>query len=1061
MKKIVVSFLAVVMWSHCHAADQSYSCQAANTTKADSKRANVAQSYDPNEMAGPAGIGEQRYVKPGDPMDYTIYFENQTNATAAAIKIAVTLPKDANLDWSTLELGEVVFGDHTDDGFVKDKSARSSVFPLAGTSCEVRSTVTENDDSVTWNLRIWDPNTTDHFPDDFTTGILPPNDKETHCGEGHLSYRVKLKENATPGSIVNASASIVFDDNPAIVTDPAWWNTVAQVADVKINGEAEGDATDLDLIVGLPYGELPTPKARAGHTFGGWYTGANGTGRRVTAQSLVEPGDSGLYAYWLANAYTVHFEPNGGTGLMSDQAFEFDKEAELDANAFSFEGHSFGGWATNETGAAVFADCETVGNLTSVSGGVVNLYATWTINSYTVTFDANGGDGGWSSNMVYGTAIAEPTVTREGYTFAGWQPALLSTAPASNVTFTAQWDVIQYSITIDLGGGTGETGAPLAYGMHVGDIPLPSKVGYAFGGWWTAAEGGEQIPGDALITGDLSLHARWIANAYTVVFHSGHVGENFVVSQAFVMDEAKALTSNGFSRVGHTFAGWATNEAGVAVYADCAVVSNLTAESGATVDLYATWAVNSYTVTFDANGGEGGWSNNMVYGAAIAEPTVTREGYTFAGWQPALLATVPASNVTFTAQWEIIPPEPEHEPEPEPGVTPEPEPGVTPEPEPEPEPGVTPEPEPEPEPEPVVEKPPRLWAEVTGAAPSAAATYEGYLYDASGNVKGTIQVKVGKPNKKTGLAAVKATMIGLDGKKKTLKAAEKGKAKIAGEGPSTVSLAGGDACTVTLGAKGMGGTYGAYVIDGSLNVFASKDAADKAVAADVLGKWKGAVNVAWRLARDGSPYQTLSVTIAAKGKAKVAGTLADGTKVSAKGQLVVGEEWCCVPVVVSKKAKFAVAVWLPKAATSAVLPVVVGLGEDVKAGKPGALKGGAAFRIDADAFAACWGQRALPYLPDGLPVTGGAKWTLPKAGKVVYAKGTTTVDAAKTGENPSALKLTYKAKDGTFKGTFKAYSDVGGKPKATTVNVTGVLVDGVGYGAATVKKVGGVSVKVE
>ena len=229
MKKIVVSFLAVVMWSHCHAADQSYSCQAANTTKADSKRANVAQSYDPNEMAGPVGVGEQRYVQPGEPMDYTIYFENQTNATAAAIKIAVTLPKDANLDWSTLELGEVVFGDHTDTGFVDDKTARSIKYALADSGCEVHTSVTETDSDITWNLRIWDPTTADHFPDDFNKGVLPPNDPETHCGEGHISFRVKVKDDAATGSKINASASIVFDDNPAIITDPAWWNTVAPV----------------------------------------------------------------------------------------------------------------------------------------------------------------------------------------------------------------------------------------------------------------------------------------------------------------------------------------------------------------------------------------------------------------------------------------------------------------------------------------------------------------------------------------------------------------------------------------------------------------------------------------------------------------------------------------------------------------------------------------------------------------------------------------------------------------------------------------------------------------
>ena len=100
------------------------------------------------------------------------------------------------------------------------------------------------------------------------------------------------------------------------------------------------------------------------------------------------------------------------------------------------------------------------------------------------------------------------------------------------------------------------------------------------------------------------------------------------------------------------------------------------------------------------------------------------------------------------------------------------------------------------------------------------------------------------------------------------------------------------------------------------------------------------------------------------------------------------------------------------------------------------------------------------YLPNGVAVGGGAKWTLPKAGEMQLAKDG-TVDAAKLGENPSALKLTYKAKDGTFKGSFKAYSDANGKPKGATVKVTGVLVNGTGYGAVTVKGGGGVAVTVE
>ena len=151
-------------------------------------------------------------------------------------------------------------------------------------------------------------------------------------------------------------------------------------------------------------------------------------------------------------------------------------------------------------------------------------------------------------------------------------------------------------------------------------------------------------------------------------------------------------------------------------------------------------------------------------------------------------------------------------------------------------------------------------------------------------------------------------------------------------------------------------------------------------------------------------------------------------------------------------------VWLPKEGADAqerVPPVVVGL-YDAIVGKPGTLKGGAAFWLDS----ALGDAKYEAYLPDGLSVGGGAKWTLPKAGKVQLTRDG-TVDASKLGANPSGLKLTYKAKDGTFKGSFKAYSDVNGKPKGTMAKVTGVLVNGVGYGSATIKNVGGASVTIE
>lgn len=347
---------------------------------------------------------------------------------------------------------------------------------------------------------------------------------------------------------------------------------------------------------------------------------------------------------------------------------------------------------------------------------------------------------------------------------------------------------------------------------------------------------------------------------------------------------------------------------------------------------------------------------------------------------------------------------------------------------------------------------PMLWeAAPRGVVPAAASTYDGYLYDANRNVKGAIQVKVGKPNAKTGLAAVRATMIGLDGKKTTLKLAEKGMAAIAADGPTTVSLAGGEACVVTLGASGMGGTYGSYSIDGSRNVFASRDATDKAVALAALDKWQGVVNMAWQGEKG---WNGLSVSIAARGRARVNGALADGTKVSATGQLLVGEKWGCVPVV-ANKVGLAFTVWLLLNGQDARSSSVVGIADAI-VGKPGTLKSAATFKLGA----VMGDAKYEAYLPNGLPVGGGAKWTLPKAGKVQLTKDG-AVDESKLGENPSALKLTYKVKDGTFKGSFKAYADVNGRLKATTVNVSGVLVGGVGFGAATVKGGGGVAVMVE
>ena len=341
----------------------------------------------------------------------------------------------------------------------------------------------------------------------------------------------------------------------------------------------------------------------------------------------------------------------------------------------------------------------------------------------------------------------------------------------------------------------------------------------------------------------------------------------------------------------------------------------------------------------------------------------------------------------------------------------------------------------------------RLYEVVSGSAPeTAASVFDGYLYDtATGAMKGTVQAKVSKP--KYGLAKVTVAIVPYGERKVTKK--------------SVLDLASGkvEGMDLTLGGDGMSGTYGGYAIDGARNLFSSKDKAEQAIANGVLEDWLGAVNVSW----EGG---VLSAVLSKKGKVKIAGTLADGTKVSATSLFLIGKSWCCVPVAWTKKgAGVAFTLWLKRGGTGVA---VVGLGAGVSAGQPGELESDALFRVVKAAFVSLWedaglaGKLLADQLPTNVRVSSvGGRWQLPKAGKVVYIKGTTDVDPEKAGENPSGLKISYKAKDGSFKGSFKAYADNGGKLKATTVDVAGVLVGNVGYGRAIVKKAGSVSATVK
>ncbi len=761
---------------------------------------------------------------------------------------------------------------------------------------------------------------------------------------------------------------------------------------------------------------------REGYTFVGW----------LPEVDVTVPSSNVTYtAQWSINQYSVAFDANGGTGSVTN---ELDYASEIVAPTVMREGYTFVGWSPEVEA--------------TVPASNVTFTAQWSINQYSVAFDANGGAGSVTNGLDYSSDITAPEVTREGYTFVGWMPEVDVTVPASNVTYTAQWSINQYSVAFDANGGVGSVTNEIDYAFEI-IAPDVTREGYTFVGWLPEVDA--TVPAS-----NVTYVAQWSVNRYTVAFDaSGGVG-----SVTNELDYSSEIVAPDVTREGYTFVGWLPE-------VDAAVpASNVT--------YTAQWSINQYLVTFNANGGIGGWGRSMDYGSAITAPTVTRTGYTFVGWQPEVDATVPASNVTYAAQWSVnqysvrfdanggagefddatfeygasygelpVPTRPGFVFD---GWFTSAEGGTL-----------------------VAENSIltiaadhtlyahwtkiRLYDEIVGAVPTAAASeYDGYLVDAKGSVKGTIQVKVGKPGK-DGHAAVKATVQIVGAKKVNLKAAEKGKALIAKYGPTEVVLVGGDNCRVLLGSDGFSGSYGAYVIDGARNFFASKDKAEASAADALLANLPSAVNVVW----DGG---NASAAIAKKGKVKVSGAFSDGkTKISASAALLIGEEWCCIPVS-APKAGLSFTIWLSRDGKKTA---VEGLGNGAVVGAAGTVPKGAAFRIDGAAFAAMWGLAPLPYLPDGVSVAqNGTKWVVAggaKAGKIAIKNG--VLDDSKAEANPSGLKLTYKAKGGSFSGSFKAYAVVGGKLKTVTVNVSGVMVGNVGCGTATIKKVGAVPVRIK
>ncbi len=355
-----------------------------------------------------------------------------------------------------------------------------------------------------------------------------------------------------------------------------------------------------------------------------------------------------------AETYTVTYTPGAnGTGAEFTATKIEGLPLTLAGESFTRTGYTQTGWATVDGGEKVY-------DLGAIyeENAPITLYPVWTANQYTVTLDSNGGGAVTPSTVTvtYGEDCpAIPVLQWAGHIFCGWYDAQEggkqyvndngnSTArydKTENCTLYARWsDAPLCTVTFNPNGGilAGKNTSEQRSNDSVQYKPDdPTREGHFFLGWYQDPACTQRWDFDDWVTGDMTLYAGWRILYYTIYFDTAGGSDIGHITQ----DYGTAITAPAApTKTGYTFIGWEPE---------------LPATMPAKVmTVTAQWSINQYTITFDTDGGSEVAPITQDYGTAITAPAApTREGYTFTGWDKTIPATMPAGDMTITAQWTV------------------------------------------------------------------------------------------------------------------------------------------------------------------------------------------------------------------------------------------------------------------------------------------------------------------------------------------------------------------------------------------------------------------------
>jgi len=380
---------------------------------------------------------------------------------------------------------------------------------------------------------------------------------------------------------------------------------------------------------------LPTP-TRTGYTFLGW------TGEGITTPQpnvTIQKGSTGDKTYienWKLTEYNITMDLNGGSGqekvvyTMTDEDFELPTPTR--------NGYEFSGW----TGEGI-VNPQTEVIIPTGSTGNKAYTANWKVIEYTITLDTNGGPAVSPIKYTVEDSFTLPYLLRTGYEFVGWtldgsgmipaMPLIIYHGTTGDLRYKAEWRLAEYTITMDLDGGSGQEKVVYTITDEEFELPTPTRNGYEFVGWTgeriTTPQTSVKIPKGS--TGNKAYTANWKVIRYTITLVTN--GGAVIASIRYTVEDSVTLPIPP-DRPGYEFSGWVLDGSGQFPSTPMIIPKGSTGDR-----IYkAEWRVATYTITFVSHGRVYNWVqytiNNQVYfGTPEEDPSYYLPGYTFVGWK--------------------------------------------------------------------------------------------------------------------------------------------------------------------------------------------------------------------------------------------------------------------------------------------------------------------------------------------------------------------------------------------------------------------------------------------